>query len=293
MRAFIQMLIEGIEQGSVYALWAIGYGLVYQVLGLMNFAFGDTLLLGLYLMVGLSGVAGFPMWGAIAIMFVVVIASSMVIERQVYARFVGKRQAEAGFIAALACAYIIRNIATAIFGNDPLSFPQIFPSSMVTILGFKVDSGGLTVLGVCVLVLLFFLFFLRRTKIGRATMLVGQDRSAAAVVGIPVRRIVTVVYGVSGLIGAVGAVMFADLFRGVNSGLGFYITIQAFIAATVGGTGSVLGGVLAGLTLGVLEAASVTYVSGTFSEAIAWVVLGVIVLARPQGMLGRVAVERV
>ena len=292
MRLFIQLVIEGIEGGSIYALWAIGYGLVYQVLGLMNFAFGDALLLALYFIAGLV-TAGLSPWLALILAIALIVVLSTFIERQVYSRFLAKGQGEAGFIAALACAYILRNTATAIWGQEPIQFPTFFGNTVYHVWGLQIASGGLIVFGLAVAIMATFSFYLRFTKIGRGIVLLGQDRTSAALVGIPVRRIVTIVYGVSGAIGLLGAVLFANQFQGVNSDLGFYITFQAFIVATVGGAGSLAGSVLGGLTLGLVESLAIGYVSGNFAQALGWVAMALMVMVRPQGFLGRVEVQRV
>ncbi|MDA8103325.1 MAG: branched-chain amino acid ABC transporter permease [Nitrospiraceae bacterium] len=289
----IQLMIEGIEQGAIYALWALAYALVYQVLGLMNFAFGDSLLLSAYVMIALVATSGLSPWVALAIAIGVAAVVSMLIERQVYSRFIGKGQGEAGFIAALACAYILRNIATVMLGNEPQTFPTLFNSNLVSVAGYQLSSGGLIVLGLCVATMVAFALFLRSTKVGRGIVLAGQDRAAAAIVGIPVRKVITIVYGVSGALGLIGAVMFGDLYHGLNSTTGFYITFQAFIAATVGGAGSLLGAVVGGLALGVIESLAVGYVSGNFAQALAWSAMALIALISPRGLLGRRVVERV
>jgi branched-chain amino acid transport system permease protein len=293
MRFLVQLLIEGIEEGSVYALWALGYAIVYQVLGLMNFAFGDTLLLCLYLVVGLEAGYGMSPWLALLVALALAAGASMFVERQVYSRFTSRKQLEAGFIAALACAYVLRNIATAVWGNEPLAFPAFFGNSVYTVDGIKIASAGLVMLGVAVIVMVLFGLYLRMTKVGRGIVLAGQDQASAALIGIPVRTIVTVVFGFSGIVGFIGAALFANLYGGIESTLGFYITFQAFIAATVGGVGSLAGSVVGGLLLGIVESLAVGYVSGNFAQALAWLAMAVLVIVRPRGILGRAQVERV
>jgi branched-chain amino acid transport system permease protein len=293
MHTFVQLLVEGIEQGGVYALWALSYSLVYQMLGLMNFAFGDTLLLVLYFIVAMVTLAGLPFWAAILLALILAPAMFALVERQVYSRFVGRGQGEMGFIAAIACAYIFRNAATQLLGNEPIAFPTLAANRVFTVAGIKLNSNGLIILVTACVLLVTFVVYFRLTRTGRAIGLMGQDRRMAAVIGVPVRRIVTIVYGVSGVLGIIGAILFANFATGVNSATGFYITFQAFIAATVGGAGSLAGSVLGGLALGVVEAMAAGYVSGNFSEAIGWSVMALIVLVRPRGLLGRVEVERV
>lgn len=293
MKLFVQLLVQGLEHGSVYALWALAYSLVYQVLGLLNFAFGDALLLAVYVIVALVTVDGVPVW--LSLLAGLCLASILfaLLERGVLSRFVRKGEAEMGFIAAIACAYIFRNIATILLGNEPVAFPSLFPNSVFTVSGIKLSSSGLIVLGVTGVVLLALTGYLYFSRLGRGIVLAGQDPTMARVIGVPLRRIVTVVYAVSGALGLIGTVLFANLTSGVSSDTGFYITFQAFVAATVGGVGSLAGSVIGGLGLGVVEALAVGYVSGNFSQALAWGAMAAVVLIRPRGLLGRQVVERV
>jgi branched-chain amino acid transport system permease protein len=293
MQLFLQLLVTGIEQGSIYALWALGYGLVFQILGLLNFAYGNVLMLSLYLVIGLVTLQHLSVWIAVVLAIGLAIVVSMLLERQVYARFVKRGQTEAGFVAALACAYILTNIATRAWGLEPKAFPSFFESRVFVVAGVSFTSDGLIVLGVALTVMAAFGIYLRVTKLGRAIVLAGQDPAAAAVVGIPVKRVVTMVYAASGLIGVIGALLFANLFHGIDSNLGIYITFQAFIAATVGGVGSLAGSLVGGLLLGVAESMLVGYGSASFATALAWVAMAAIAFARPRGLLGRQEVERV
>jgi branched-chain amino acid transport system permease protein len=293
MHLFLQLLVTGIEQGSIYALWALGYGLVFQILGLLNFAYGNVLLLSCYLVAGLVANQGLSPWLAVLLAILLAVGVSMLLERQVYARFVQRGQTEAGFVAAIACAYLLTNISTRIWGEQPLPFPNFVGNHVFVVGGLRITSDGLIVLAVALFVLVSFGLYLRVTKLGRAIVLCGQDPTAATYVGIPVRRVVTMVYAASGLIGVVGALLFSNLFHGVDSSLGIYITFQAFIAATVGGVGSLAGSLIGGLLLGIAESMLVGYGSANFAEALAWLAMAAIAFARPRGLLGRQEVERV
>jgi len=293
MTLFVQLLVEGLEHGSLYAIWALAYSLVYQVLGLLNFAFGDTLLLAIYAIIGLSGADGLPIWLAMVVGICIAAVLFMMSERGIFSRFARTGHIEMGFIAAIAFGYICRNVATILLGNEPVAFPSLFPNTVFTIAGVKVASTGLIVIGITAVVLVVLMAYLRLSRLGRGIVLLGQDPRMARLVGIPARRIVTTVYGVSGALGLIGVILFANLTGGVSSTTGFYITFQAFIAATVGGVGSLTGSVIGGLGLGVVESLSVGYVSGDFSQALAWLAMAVVVLIRPRGLLGRKEVERV
>lgn len=293
MHLFIQLLIQGVEHGAIYGLWALAYALVHQVLGLMNFAFGDMLLFVTYVIVGLAASEGFPIWAAILVGFCLAALAFMALERFILRGFVRRKQVEMGFIAAIGCAYLFRNGGTVLLGNFPVAFPTLFPNSILNVAGLQLATDGLIVLAITAVVLAAFAAYLHYSRPGRGIMLVGQDSRMAGALGVPVRRVVTGVYAVSGLLGLVGMILFADVSGGVSSDSGFYVTFQAFIAATVGGAGSLGGAVAGGLSLGVIEALSVGYISGNFSQALAWLVMALVVLFRPRGLFGRLEVARV
>jgi branched-chain amino acid transport system permease protein len=288
MTEFAQQIVNGLGTGSEYALWAVGYGLVFQVLGLMHFAHGDTLLIGLYIAWSLLVTLSFPIW----IAFCLVIAAggllAAVVERGVYRPLVKRNNPMAAFSAALGAAYILRNIATLGWGHDAKIFPRTLEGSSIHVGGAVFNTVPIIALAVTLTVVGVFTLFLRRHRMGQAIVMVAQDRTTAALMGIPVYRVISLVYVLSGMIGMIGALLYVGQFGALDPLVGLDITLKAFVAALIGGLGRLGGAVLGGLLLGVMEALVIGYVSSLYSDAVVFGVLAIIIVARPQGLLGRV-----
>lgn len=286
MNLFIQQLINGLSVGSQYALWTVGYGLVYQVLGLMHFAHGDTLIFAGFAFVTLV-IAGVPLWiaGIIAALVAAVIA--ILIERAIYRPLMSRNQIFMAFIAAMAAGYILRNIARLIWGVTPITIGEgLFPSETFLLGGFRVTSNAILNIAIAIVVVVAFQIFLTRSRHGQAITAVSQDRKTAELMGINVNRIVVLVYGLSAVIGMIGLILYITNFRTITIDLGFAITMKAFIAAIIGGIGSIRGALLGGLTLGVLEAMVGAFISTTLLDAIVITVLILFLIFRPNGFVG-------
>lgn len=287
MKLFIQQLVNGLGVGAQYALWTVGYGLVYQVLGLMHFAHGDTLIFAAFVAFTLV-TSGVPFLLASVIAMAVGAVLAVAIERTVYRPLLKRGEMFLAFVGALAAAFILRNIIQLIWGNQTRVFPQdALPRSTWVLFDIRISSLSLINLACALVVVAAFQAYLRYTKSGQAIIAVAQDRDTAAMMGIPVNRIVALVYALSGAIGVIGVMLYVANFSSLTVGLGFSITLKAFIAAIIGGIGSVRGAVLGGLLLGVLEAMIGTYVSTLMLNAILFTALGLFLVFRPSGLVGR------
>lgn len=287
MRLLIQQLVNGLGVGAQYALWTVGYGMVYQVLGLMHFAHGDTLVFAAFIAFALV-TSGVPFLPATLIAMAVGAALAVVIERTVYRPLLKRGEQFLAFVGALAAAFILRNIMQVIWGNQTRVFPQdSLPRSTWQLFDIRVSSLSILNLACALLVVAAFQSYLKRTKSGQAIIAVSQDREAAAMMGIPVNRIIALVYALSGAIGVIGVMLYVANYSTLTIGLGFSITLKAFIAAIIGGIGSVRGAVLGGLLLGVLEAMIGTYVSTLMLDTILFTALGIFLVFRPWGLIGR------
>lgn len=289
----LQQLINGLGRGANYALWAVGYGLVFQVLGLMHFAHGDTILLALFIAFSLLVTLALPTPVAIIIVILAAAILAAGVERTVYRPLVRIGNTAAAFIAALGAAYVLRNIATLIWGRQSLSFPDIIPSTVLQLGPLTMNSTPFVALGVAVLIVGLFALFLKTSRHGQAIVAVGQDRGLSSLMGINVNRVVVVIYMISGAIGVVGALMFMSQFSNLDSTVGFFITMKAFFAAIIGGLGRLEGALLGGLLLGILEALFIGYVSGVFADAFTFALLGALLLLRPNGIMGRKTLAKV
>jgi len=287
VKLFLQQLVNGLGVGAQYALWTVGYGLVYQVLGLMHFAHGDTLIFATFVCFTLvaSGVP-FLLAGLVAIAVAAVL--SVAIERTVYRPLIRRGEAFLAFVAALAAAFVIRNAVQLIWGNRTRVFPHdLLPQRTFEVAGIRFSSMPLLNLACALLIVACFQQYLKRTRSGQAIVAVSQDREAAAMVGIGVNRTVALVYALSGAIGMVGLLLYVASFSSLTLGLGFSVTLKAFIAAIIGGIGSVRGAVIGGLALGVLEAMIGGYVSTLLQDAIVFSALALFLVYRPTGFIGR------
>jgi branched-chain amino acid transport system permease protein len=293
METFIQQILNGLGRGSQYALWTVGYGLVFQVLGLMHFAHGDTLLLGLYIAFAFLVTLTVPLPIAIVLVLLTAALMAATVERVVYRPLVKRGNTMAAFIAALGAAYILRNTATLIWGRNALAFPREFPQKTFQVGGLLIDSTPIIVLALALLIVGGFTRFLRRSRHGQAIVALGQDRRTSALMGINVSLFITVIYALSGVIGMAGALMFATQLGTLDAEVGFFITMKAFFAGIVGGLGRIEGALFGGLLLGVLEALVIGYVSGVYVDAIAFAVLGLLLIWRPTGLFGRMPLASV
>lgn len=286
MNLFIQQLINGLSIGSQYALWTVGYGLVYQVLGLMHFAHGDTLIFAAYVFTTLL-IAGAPLWLAAIIAMIVAAIIAILIERGLYRPLMSRKQIFMAFIAAMAAGFILRNIVQLIWGVSPVTISEgLFPSETFFVGDFRITSTAILNVVIALAVVVAFQIFLKKSRHGMAITAVSQDRETAELMGINVNRIVAFVYGLSGVIGMLGLVLYVTNFRTITIDLGFAITLKAFIAAIIGGIGSIRGAFIGGLALGVLESMVGAYISTTLSDAIVIAILIVFLLFRPNGFIG-------
>ncbi|MBY4213361.1 branched-chain amino acid ABC transporter permease [Rhodococcus fascians] len=286
MTQFLQQLINGLSIGSQYALWCVGYGLVYQVLGLMHFAHGDTLMFSAFVALTLLAL-GVPFWIVVIAAMIIAAILAIGIERTIYRPLMSRNQLFMAFIAAMAAGYLLRNVVQLIWGVEPRVYPEgLLPASSFAVGDLRISWIAIINLTVALAVVFLFQSYLSKTRTGQAITAVAQDRSTAELMGIPVNRIVAVVYGLSAAIGMLGLFMYLANFRTITIALGFAITLKAFIAAIIGGIGSIRGAVLGGLTLGVLEALVGGYISSVLLDGIVILVLVAFLLVRPNGMVG-------
>jgi branched-chain amino acid transport system permease protein len=287
----IQQIVNGLGVGAQYALWAVGYGLVYQVLRLMHFAHGDTLIFATLVCYALLTIH-VPFLIALAVAMLVAALVSVAIEKAIYKPLVAKDQMFLAFVGALGAAYILRNVDTLTWGVNTKVFPYHFTTSAVTVGGIDIPAITILNLAVAIAVIVAFEVFLAKARYGQAIVAVAQDRGAAALMGIRVGTVVALVYALSGAVGVLGSALYVAETHTIQISLGFTITLKAFIAAILGGIGSVRGALTGGLLLGVLEALIQGYISTLLVDAILFAILIAFLLVRPTGIGGRKVMAR-
>jgi branched-chain amino acid transport system permease protein len=298
MTTFLQQLVNGLSLGSIYALIALGYTMVYGVLRLINFAHGDVYMLGAYVGYFLSRRLQQKepsLTSAILVMLGSMIACAifgLIIERLAY-RPVRRASRLTLLITAIGVSLFIENAAQLVFGPDPKFFPSLAPHKDFTVAGVHLTSEQLTVIGVSFLLMILLRFFIRNTRTGKAMRAVSFNLDAAKLMGISTDRIIATTFALGSALAAAGGVLIGMQIPKIDPLMGILYGLKAFVAAVLGGIGNVPGAVLGGLLIGTSEVLVVGYLSSTYRDAIAFGILILVLILRPQGILGRVEREKV
>ncbi|MCD8338364.1 MAG: branched-chain amino acid ABC transporter permease [Lachnospiraceae bacterium] len=295
MSIFIQSLINGLNQGAIYALIALGYTMVYGILRMINFAHGDFIMVGAYTLfytVPMMVNHGMPAWLAVFVAIVVCVIVGVLVERIAY-KPVRNSGSISALITALAMSLFLENLAMVLFGGNPKTISKIFDLPMIELLGAKIQVKYLLTLGIGLVIMVALTLFVRMTKIGKAMRAVPQDREAATIVGINVDRIITVTFAIGSALAAVAALMYCSTYPRATTDMGTMMGIKAFIAAVLGGIGIIPGAMLGGILIGLIEIFVKVYLAPGWYEAITYAILIVVLLIKPSGILGKNVSEKV
>ena len=286
----IKQIFNGLAAGSIYALIAVGYNMVYGILGLINFAHGDIYMFGTFIALTLLATA-IPAPIAILLALIAGGVIAMLVERFAY-RPVRNAPRVVPMISALAAALILRNIAQIIWGTQTVPFPALIPTHTINVGSIQFNSLQLLVLAIALVLTGIFAMIIRFTKVGKATRSVAQDIPASKLMGIDVNRIITYVYFSGGFFGVAGGVLFA-MYYAIWIGMGFLGTMFAWIACIIGGIGSIEGAFTGGILLGLLQSLISGYISSSYRDAITYTIVMIILIFRPTGIFGRRIAEKV
>ena len=298
MTTFLQQLVNGLSLGSIYALIALGYTMVYGVLRLINFAHGDVYMVGAYAGYFLSRrLQGSEpsLVSALLVMLGSMIACAflgILIERLAY-RPVRREARLTLLITAIGVSLFIENVAQLVFGADPKFFPSLAPRADFIVAGVRLTSEQITVIVVSFLLMLLLRFFIMKTRTGKAMRAVSFSLDAARLMGISTDWIISVTFALGSALAAAAGVLIGMQIPKIDPLMGIMYGLKAFVAAVLGGIGSIPGAVLGGLLIGASEVMVVGYLSSTYREAIAFGILILVLILRPQGLLGRVQKEKV
>ena len=298
MTTFLQQLVNGLSLGSIYALIALGYTMVYGVLRLINFAHGDVYMVGAYagyyLSRRLQGKEP-SLISALLVMIGAMIACAvlgLLIERLAY-RPVRRASRLTLLISAIGVSLFLENAGQLVFGPDPKFFPSLAPHADFIVAGVRVTSEQLTVIGVSFLLMVLLRFFIQKTRTGKAMRAVSFNLDTAKLMGISTDGIIAVTFALGSALAAAAGVLIGMQIPKIDPLMGIIYGLKAFVAAVLGGIGNVPGAVLGGLLIGTSEVMVVGYLSSTYRDAIAFGILILVLLLRPQGILGRVQREKV
>ena len=291
---FISNLISGIRLGSIYAIIALGYTMVYGIAKMLNFAHGDVIMIGAYSAFVALYRANLPLPIALIISIIICTLLGVIIERLAYKPL---RQASslAVLITAIGVSYFLQNLALLIWGSAAKIFPTILDYGSINLFNdqLKLSYQMLITITVCIVIMILLNLFIKKTKIGKAMRACSEDKEAAAFMGINVDNIISLTFAIGSGLAAIAAILLCAAYPTVTPTLGSMPGIKAFTAAVIGGIGSIPGALLGGLLLGVIEIIVKAYGLSELTDAIAFGVLILVLLFKPTGLLGKKVKEKV
>ena len=292
--SFLQYLINGISIGSVYAIIALGYTMVYGIAKMLNFAHGDVIMVGAYMSYCVTSYLGMPAIVSIVVAVAVCTGLGILIEGLAYKPLRGVPSL-AVLITAIGVSYFLQNAAQLIFGSAPKNFTSIVKMKPLALFGGQLTITGevLVTIAACVAIMVALTLFTTKTKMGKAMRAVSEDRAAAQLMGINVNKTISMTFAIGSALAAVAGVLLCSTVPTLMPTTGAMPGIRAFTAAVFGGIGSIPGAMLGGILLGIIETFSKAYLSTQFSDAIVFLVLIVILLVKPAGLLGKHVQEKV
>lgn len=292
---FINCIISGLSLGSVYAIIALGYTMVYGISKMLNFAHGDVIMVGAYVSFVATSSSNMSPWLSLIIAIIVCSALGILIEKLAYSPLRGTGSL-AVLITAIGVSYFLQNAALLIWGSAPRVFTSFFKGYD----SFKFFDGELVVtmetiftIACCVVIMIGLTLFTTKTKAGKAMRAVSEDNGAAQLMGINVNRSISLTFAIGSGLAAIAGVLLCSAYPVLMPTTGAMPGIKAFTAAVFGGIGSIPGAMIGGLLLGIIEIFSRTYISTELSDAIVFGVLIIVLLVKPTGLLGKKITEKV
>lgn len=293
--SFLQYLINGISLGSVYALIALGYTMVYGIAKMLNFAHGDVIMVGAFTTYTICSTMRLPTVVGVLAAIVVCTLLGMLIEKIAYKPLRKASSPLAVLITAIGVSYLLQNVALLIFGSNTKFF-----TSVVSVDSLKMFDGKLLITGetivtivVCIVIIVALLLFINKTKAGQAMLAVSEDKGAAQLMGINVDGTIALTFAIGSALAAVAGVLLCSAYPSLTPYTGSMPGIKAFVAAVFGGIGSIPGAFIGGILLGIIEIFGKAYISSQMADAIVFAVLIVVLLFKPTGLLGKNIQEKV
>ena len=292
--SFVSYILNGISLGSVYAIIALGYTMVYGIAKMLNFAHGDIIMVGSYVAFIAINSMGLPVPVSILLSVVVCTVLGMVIERVAYKplRHASKL---AVLISAIGASYFLQNVALLIFGANTKSFTSIVGNGSVQLAGGALSVTMVTIVTViaCVVIMIGLMAFMKYSKAGHAMLAVSEDDGAAQLMGINVNATIALTFAIGSGLAAIAGVLLCSAYPSLTPYTGSMPGIKAFVAAVFGGIGSIPGAFIGGILLGVIEILGKAYISSQLADAIVFAVLIVVLVVKPTGLLGKQIQEKV
>ena len=288
----LQQFINGLNMGSIYALIALGYTMVYGIAKMLNFAHGDVIMVGGYVvMLSLQAFGANPVLAA-SISFIACAAMGMLIEKIAY-KPLRKASPLAVLITAIGVSYFLQSLSLLLFGSNAQQVPNFINLGEVNLGGIRISGNTILTLAVTTVLMIALVLFINKTKTGKAMLAVSEDKGAAELMGVNVNRTISVTFAIGSGLAAVASILYLASFNSyVDPYMGQLPGIKAFVAAVLGGIGSIPGAMLGGIILGIIETFAKVYAS-QITDAIVFSVLIIVLLVKPTGLLGKKKMEKV
>lgn len=289
---FLAQLVNGLSLGSIYALIALGYTMVYGICKMLNFAHGDVIMVGAYTLSIAMSTLHFPPFLSILTSMVVCAVLGVLIERIAYKPL---RQASplAVLITAIGVSYFLQSLALLIFGSTQRRVESAINVASIQVGDFTISGNAAITLVLTIILMVGLTWFINNTMTGKAMLAVSEDKGAAQLMGVNVNKTIAVTFLIGSALAAVAGVLYIASYGYVGPYTGAMPGIKAFVAAVLGGIGSVPGAMLGGILLGIIESLSKAYISTQLADAIVFGVLIVVLLVKPTGLLGKKIMEKV
>lgn len=289
---FIYQLINGLQVGSIYALVALGYTMVYGIAKLINFAHGDIIMVGAYIALLAVGSMNLNIWVALLVSVVFCVILGVLIERVAYKPLRNSSRMSA-LITAIGMSLFLENLFLLIFSSNKRPFPNSFSGVAFTIGDKPISFNTLLTITISLLLMFVLWFFVQKTKIGKAMRAVSEDTAAAQLMGININTTISVTFAIGSGLAAVASVFYSSTYPLVDPYMGVMLGLKAFIAAVLGGIGSIPGAILGGVIMGIAESLTKGYISSTLADAVVFGILILVLLFKPSGLLGKNVKEKV
>ena len=294
MITFLSYLCSGISLGSIYAIIALGYSMVYGIAKMLNFAHGDVIMIGAYICFCATQYWGMAPITSVVVAMVVCTLLGVVIERLAY-KPLRAASSLAVLITAIGMSYLLQNSALLIWGANPKSFPSVVSIGSISLFDGRLLISGETIVTVLanIVIMIALTLFTGKTKMGKAMRVVSEDKGAAELMGINVNATISLTFAIGSALAAIAGVLLCSAYPALTPTTGSMPGIKAFTAAVFGGIGSIPGALIGGLLLGVIEILGKAYVSTELGDAFVFAVLIVVLLVKPTGLLGKKVHEKV
>ena len=293
--SFISYLKDGINLGSIYAIIALGYTMVYGIAKMLNFAHGDVILVGAFVILTAITTAGMSPLLSVLLGVVVCTGMGVVMEMVAYRPLRKAASNLAVLITAIGVSYLLQNLALLIFGADAKSFVTVIDVPNVTLFDGQLTIKGITIVTIvtCLIIMIGLTLFVNKTKPGRAMKAVSEDKDAAQLMGVNVNATISLTFAIGSGLAAIAGLLLCSAYPTLTPYTGAMPGIKAFVAAVFGGIGSIPGAMVGGILLGIIEIFGKAYISSQVADAIVFAVLIIVLLVKPTGLFGKNIQEKV